>query len=103
MSNSFLLGAAILLASSFYLLNSDNSSKETYELFDAWRVKYKKEYPTELEQYHRSQIFSENLKVIERLNAESEGLASFQENEYMDLSYSEFRALKIAGHNSKSH
>jgi hypothetical protein len=59
--------------------------------FEAFKLKYNKNYPSPREHQKRQTIFQENLKVIKSLN-EREGSTIYGVNKFSDLSRDEFRA-----------
>jgi len=61
--------------------------------FSKWAQTYNKVYATDEEYQYRMAVFASNIEIIDQLNAESNGGATFGINEFSDLSSDEFTAM----------
>jgi len=62
--------------------------------FDSFRQRYNKVYSTDRETARRRMIYTENLGLIDSVNAQKRGY-TLGENEYADLTWEEFKAAKL--------
>jgi len=58
--------------------------------FKAFSIRYNKVYPTNEEREYRLEVFKNNLKKIQRLNDYELGTATYDVNEFADLTQQEF-------------
>ncbi|CAH0388002.1 unnamed protein product [Bemisia tabaci] len=62
------------------------------EQFEAFIFKYGKSYASTAEKLMRFEIFKDNLKFIDLMNARSDGSVTYGVNSLADMSYEEFKA-----------
>jgi hypothetical protein len=77
----------------FILLFSLVFCSEIESEFSKWAQTNNKVYATDEEYQYRMAVFASNIEIIDQLNAESNGGATFGINEFSDLSSDEFRAM----------
>jgi len=73
------------------LARSLSPGPEVYRQFKDFERKYNKHYASPVERTHRANVFGENLKRVEQLNAD-EGNTVFGVTKFMDLTPAEFKA-----------
>lgn len=76
-------------------LHNFPNEKKVYELFQTWKMEFKREYQTIEEEAKRFEIFKRNLKYISDKNAKTTSSYTLGLNKFSDLSYEEFRKIYL--------
>jgi KDEL-tailed cysteine endopeptidase len=74
------------------------SEKSHKSEFENWMQKYDKAYKSDEERATRFAIFVENRVYAHRMNTDKDQTATFELNEFADMTWEEFRAIYVGGY-----
>ena len=94
-----LTGAALFFVSQTSTTKTQVEDGLTIEAFSNFRITHQKNYVSAQELQYRYSVFSQNLAMIEKHNADSSQTYKLGVNSFSDLTYEEFKA-KYLGHNN---
>ena len=81
----------IIIILSLIIICSKSTNTSTRSIFDDWCVKFERHYSTEKEKQERFQIWLDNKKIVNRLNEQNKGIATFTvDNPFGDISRDEY-------------